>query len=915
MSDSTALPCFCCDGVTRETPAAIWNRPGLSRIAYRAGRHASFKASLLASLSDPRFAALAPLTTREDSDFSIALLDAFAVSADILTFYQERLANESYLRTAVQPRSVFELARLVGYQPSPGVSASAPLAFTLNYAQGAPDPALIPAGTRVQSVPAPGQQPATFETEAPLIARIAHNAILPVAAQAVNWASVSTSLWLTGTATGLNPGDAILFVDADRLAHTASELWEFRFVTAVSTDAAGNRTRITWDVGLFPQFQNGATNVQLYALRRRASLFGVNAPDPATLKNAIGNLPAGDWKFIHDASHVDLDTTYPAIAPVSAQPAEFSASPERFAWLVLSDGSERKLYRVTAAADRAPLRYTLSAKATGLSLDKDDFLKWFVDRTRGTTAFVQSEPLPTALQPLVDWSGAPPALGPGMLRPVAGSGETVAGGGMLASGQTIAVIGKRARLRLGADPSATLVGPDGLTPIPAAEGDFFLADAYPPTVLSSGATVWSVLTTQGIAATLTAMPAALTLLPADKADAVVSEAADLDTVTPANAGQTALTFGHALGRIYDRATVSLNANVVGGTHGETVQEILGSADASRPNQRFTLKQSPLTFLSAPSGQGAASTLQVWVNDLRWHEQPSLLDTAARDRVFATRRSEDGAVSVLFGDGKQGARPPTGQTNVRAVYRKGLGLSGMVPAGQISNAIDRPPGLKSVMNPAAATGGADPDTPADARRSAPLHVLTLERVVSLRDYEDFSSAFAGVARALATWTWSSNARGVVVTVAGPGGAALDPDGETIANLAAALRDSGNRYVPVTVLPYQPKRFEIAGLVRVDTDNYDPARVLAAVRAALLAMFGFDARALGQSVAQSEVIAATQAVPGVQGVKLNRFSRADTASVLPEFLPAAAPLAGARGVVAGAEMLLLDPLSLASVEQWP
>jgi predicted phage baseplate assembly protein len=220
-----------------------------------------------------------------------------------------------------------------------------------------------------------------------------------------------------------------------------------------------------------------------------------------------------------------------------------------------------------------------------------------------------------------------------------------------------------------------------------------------------------------------------------------------------------------------------------------------------------------------------------------------------------------------------------------------------------------------MNPAAATGGADPDTPADARRAAPLHVLTLERVVSLQDYQDFSSAFAGIARALATWTWSGSARGVVVTVAGPGGAALDPDGETIANLAAALRGSGNRYVPVSVLPYQPKRFEIAGLVRVDTDNYDPARVLAAVRAALLAAFGFDARALGQSVAQSEVVAAIQAVPGVQGVKLNRFSRADIASVLPEFLPAAAPLAGARGVVAGAELLLLDPLSLPSVEQWP
>ena len=201
MNDSTTLPCDCCAGLTRETPAVIYNRPGLSQIAYRVGTQASFDASLVASLTDPDYSAIAPLTTRETGDFTIALLDAFAVTADILTFYQERLANESYLRTAVQPRSVFELARLVGYQPSPGVSASAPLAITLNNAQGAPDPAVIPAGTRVQSVPPAGQKPAVFDTSADLVARIVHNAIQTVPTASVNWTTITTSLWLAGTAT------------------------------------------------------------------------------------------------------------------------------------------------------------------------------------------------------------------------------------------------------------------------------------------------------------------------------------------------------------------------------------------------------------------------------------------------------------------------------------------------------------------------------------------------------------------------------------------------------------------------------------------------------------------------------------------------------------------------------------------
>ena len=918
MSDSTVLPCFCCLGTTRETPAAIGNRPGLSQIAYRVGTHASFKASLLAALTDPDYAGIAPLTTRDDGDFTIALLDAFAVSADILTFYQERLANESYLRTALQPRSVFELARLVGYQPSPGVAASAALAVTLNDAPGAPDPAVIPAGTRVQSTPAPGQTPAVFETAADLLARIACNAIPPVTALPVDWTSVSTSLWLAGVATGLRPGDAILLVDVDRVGNTASPLWEFRTVTAVTPDAANSRTLVAWDVPLFATFRSGASSVQVYALGRRASLFGVNAPDPRTLVKVLANPPSGDWTFIHDTSHIDLDTTYGGLAPLNAAAQDFAAAPERFCWVVLTDGKERQIYRVLAADDRAPLRYTLSAKATGLALDRDGYLDRFVRRTRSTTVFLGSTPLAVATQPLVSWANAPPALAPGMLRPVAGSGDAVVGGATLAAGQTVAISGRRARLQRQSAGTAQLIGPDGVTAIPFAAGDMVLADAWPPTVLATGAQVWAVLTTQGVAATLTTQPDAAVLAPADpKADPTASEAAVLDTVVATSGGQTALTFANPLRRIYDRATVALNANVVAATHGETVQEILGSANASQPNQSFALKQSPLTYLSRPSGQGAASTLQVWVNDLRWQEQPSLLAAAPNARVFTTSRQDSGTVTIRFGDGTHGARPPTGSTNVRATYRKGIGLSGNVPAGGINQALDRPPGLRAVVNPSDATGGADPDQPEDARTSAPLHVLTLERVVSLTDYQDFSRAFAGVARALATWTWTGRTRGVVVTVAGPGGEVLDPNGETIGNLAAALRSSGNPYVPVTVLPHQPQTFAVAGLVSVDTTTYDTGLVLAAVRASLGAAFGFDARALGQGVAQSEVIAAIQSLPGVQGTKLTAFALAGSApsATLPDFLPAAAPQTGARGLVSGATMLLIDPLSLPDLMAWP
>src|SRR5207244_2356818 len=126
-----------------ETPATVANRPGLTAIAYRVGTHWQFKQSMLAALFDSAFPALQQLKTRDDDDFCIALLDAVATMSDVLTFYQERIANESYLRTATERQSLLQLARLIGYELRPGVAASAFLAFTIETALGAPHEATI----------------------------------------------------------------------------------------------------------------------------------------------------------------------------------------------------------------------------------------------------------------------------------------------------------------------------------------------------------------------------------------------------------------------------------------------------------------------------------------------------------------------------------------------------------------------------------------------------------------------------------------------------------------------------------------------------------------------------------------------------------------------------------------------------
>ncbi len=122
--------CLCCDGVAAATPLAIENRGGLSAIGYRIGGYADFRESLHAALSSSDFRKLGELRTRDEDDFTIGLIDAFACAADVLTFYQERIANESYLGTARERVSLAEMGRLIGYRLRPGVAAETLLAFT-----------------------------------------------------------------------------------------------------------------------------------------------------------------------------------------------------------------------------------------------------------------------------------------------------------------------------------------------------------------------------------------------------------------------------------------------------------------------------------------------------------------------------------------------------------------------------------------------------------------------------------------------------------------------------------------------------------------------------------------------------------------------------------------------------------------
>ncbi len=432
----------------------------------------------------------------------------------------------------------------------------------------------------------------------------------------------ATSTFLGGVATGLRPGDALLIVGDEFLANHDANQWDFRIVDSVTIDSANDRTRVSWrrPLGSIDPPMDPSATPQVFALRRRAAVFGHNAPvwltmttdfrsgyeltfprgeipGPVLLRAAIQQ--AEDWprfEVSRDASSIDLDSVY-------------SEMPEG-SLVVLARGNFNypsepgpantyvELYSVSSVAEVSREEFGVSAKVTRLGLSGANFDR-FQGQVRSTSVFGQSEPLPLADYPVTDAVA-------GNVVPVAVAPEG------LEAGRKLLVRGNR---------------------------------------VSDGA--------------------------------AVIHGATLVSAVAAGSNRSYLTIDPPLPAPLRRESVVVHANVALATHGETVSQILAAGNAATPFQRFELKQLPLTYRAAANEVGASPQLTVRVDDIAWKARDSLFGTQPRDRVFTLQTDEQGRNFVSFGDGLHGARPSSGVNNVRATYRKGLGAAGNVAAESLT----------------------------------------------------------------------------------------------------------------------------------------------------------------------------------------------------------------------------------------
>jgi hypothetical protein len=1034
---------------------------------------------MIAALSDskglPDNCSLLKLTTRANDDSSIALLDAWATVSDVLSFYQERIANEGFLRTATERRSILELARSVGYELRPGLAACTHLAFTIEDAPGAIDKTEIDVGTKVQSLPIQGKNPPEipqmYETTEAIVALPELNNLEPkltklqISDEVLNDQNALDNLnclVFEGTDTQLKVGDGILIAATEtdltsKMPHIRP--LRFKIVANVKVDNIHSKTTVTlrrekgviedyadiktvgafavssvsnegtyellrtsqigqalldelfsgkvgmqqlyasvvergWTTRDFMKAANSVTkaaphvtSVKVYGFRVKAGFFGNNAPlydalpwvtnpsqnpnnpYPYSWEDRGINTDSQGKPYNHGRS-VYLENVYPKIVPGD--------------WVVLTSGSRRSVFIVSDAVEESLADFMVTAKCTRLSLnaggspyilpyilpfelipDHEDhshlihgppieipvqgrgfppevFVAFKLDdkevlekmpesarelktakiKTDANGAFSYSIPVDATLESgehtveanvgngliivkgtcfvskseaiscspnVVEPSKVVEIKGTGFFEakkvsvflngekiPVAEDKPTDKGElpegltfkvpeGLFSGGHLVKAVDEKgnvlAMTTLGIDAPASPLQTFKLrsTMAYAQSEELTLADVFNADSVKEDSIVLDRL----VDALEVGKPIAVTGELSNQPGTVASEVVALIGVEISKSDPVTRISFTKLANSYVPKTITINANVAAATNGETKNEVLGSGDPSNAHLEFTLRQKPLTYVSAATPEGASSTLELRVDGILWNEARSLYGVNPKENAYVNRLDDDGQTRILFGD----ARPNIGVENITAKYRVGIGTAGKVQAGQLSLLMTRPLGVRSVTNPEESTGAADPETADQARKNAPLRVLTLDRAVSVEDCENFALAYAGIGKAKAVFASSGESKWVRLIVGGSDGEPVAFGKDTLgAALVEAIKNYSDPMMQVKLESFSKKLFSVKGTVWIAPDRIQDA-VKQAIVEALQTEFSFEARQFGQGVARSEVIAVIQRVDGVVGVDLD------------------------------------------------
>jgi hypothetical protein len=814
MSTTPLCPC-----VTSAEPVGGTNAPGLSRISYRVGDFNSFRRALLTPLMNPDGSpAEQALNAWQASagsdpavpDLGIMMAEWWAYISDILSFYNERIANEDYLRTAMLPDTPGGLVKILGYRPRPAIAATGTLAALVTPTVLPGQTVTLPLGLQFQSKPGPGLPPQTYEL------------------------SAATPIGLPDHVPALPPPNLI----------ATSQVWPtIYYYEGSSVEAMAKKAT-------FKAMARKAS----YVKAGLEEISGVTYTDSITvysvlIKGTVSKVNVGSLLLLGPLD----DTVTPNLMTVYSAPQ-------------LQQAATGKQTTITMTADSAPSAMTAENAQLKRATQSAPFwsVNGFAVDTTGTV--VQLAGLVRQIQP-GDWLAfSVPSTGAAQLVQVTAVQDMLGDASQNGGPATVTTAAT-------GSPTPIPVLHTQLTVSPALTWSItnYLSMASllfdwvsVGTLVDQPPSPWDGTTEiDPIAPAQFSTTSPQPILLADSlgnglaGSGVTAGDGGLDVTWPLN---TPTPLSPEL-----QPPITVYYNLLPVTCGKTVaKEVLGSGDATIPGQSFMLAKSPVTYLA--NGATYQSTVSITIDSLPWTEVPSFYGQPANAQIFVTREDAQQNTWVDFGDGVNGARLTTGVNNVIASYRIGGG-SQIPPAGKLTVIAQNYPGLQSVVNPVPVSGGSDPDPASLLKEYAPRSVLAFGRAVSVFDYAAIAAQAPGVSMASASWAWDPVNDRAMVTVYVAG----QPNVASSVQTQLTAASDPNR--PVTVLQATPVPVTY-GLNYITAAGADTTAINAALTTALtdpeVGLFSPAYLQIGVGLFDSQIEAVCLGVTGVLAIASSQFT---------------------------------------------
>jgi len=699
-------------------PLKIFNRPALDRISYRVGTYSRMREFMLNELDKDMV--LQNWTHRSADDPGIALLEANAIVGDILAFYQNLYANEAYLRTADWRETIMELVQLTGYRLAPGVGGEATFALKIKG-----DTAVtVPGGFGLKAQLQDRELEDDFETTGAITAYphiSAFNLYRPARAMQ-NIAKGDTKLELHAVegerglsalqAVDIVKGDRILLVpdsamfDLDGALYSTQDKPETLIVADVETVL--NRIIIKLEGALRI---NRGTTIRAYKIDRTFRHFAYNA----SRQYAAHELSNG------------------SITDVTLEDTNFERK--------IYGGFSASSYYSGLAKEAMPLDQEVDDLALGGKL----ICQGIADFTDGT---IGSTPLRNNQHYIV------------VKTIEETSADSLRWGNIEASTTVVSVDNKlmtnddiwyettdirRCVFHEATSPELTLRALTKFSDGDFSDGEVDFFGNYSE-VLALRQRDLMLVDVDAEIAQLVKTTNELSdfetqLLERDK------EAMWLWTISLDQLPEfTRQAFDHA------KPQIAVYGNTVSANQGKTEDEVvLGNGDNRLTFQTFAIPKTPLTYL-LDTGQTPAQQpeLDVYVDNILWQQVDTFFNAAADDQSYVVREDKDGNSFVQFGDGKTGARLPSGQKNVVALFRTGIAASGLLEEDKKPSATGKLSTLEKIYLPGEVVGGGEAESENNAREAAPGKMQSLGRLVGLSDFEAEALALTGVLKVRADW---------------------------------------------------------------------------------------------------------------------------------------------------------------------